>query len=77
MTNSITAATWAEINLDNINFNLNNIKKLLKEDTKICAVLKANAYGHGSIQIAKLLENKNVDYLAVARLEEAIELRAK
>ncbi len=75
MRNGITAATWAEINLDNINFNLNNIKKLLKEDTKICTVLKANAYGHGSVEIAKFLENKNVDYFAVARLEEAIELR--
>ena len=75
MKNRVTAPTWAEINLDNINFNLNNIRKLLKEDTKICTVLKANAYGHGSVEIAKFLENKNVDYFAVARLEEAIELR--
>ncbi len=75
MTNSITAPTWAEINLDNIKYNLNNIKKLLKEDTKICGVVKANAYGHGSIQISKLLEREKVDYLAVARLEEGIELR--
>ena len=50
MKNKITAPTWAEINLDNIEFNLNNIKKLLNEDTKVCAVLKANAYGHGSVQ---------------------------
>ena len=75
MTDKITATTWAEINLDNINFNLNNIKKILKEDTKICTVLKANAYGHGSVAIAKFLENKNVDYFAVSRIEEAIELR--
>ena len=75
MKTRLTAPTWAEINLDNINFNLNNIRKLLKEDTKICTVLKANAYGHGSVEIAKFLENKNVDYFAVARLEEAIELR--
>ena len=75
MPKQITAPTWAEINLDNIEFNLNNIKKLLNEDTKICTVLKANAYGHGSVQVAKFLENKNVDYFAVARLEEAIELR--
>ena len=75
MTNNVTATTWAEINLDNINFNLNNIKKILKEDTKICTVLKADAYGHGSVNIAKFLENKNVDYFAVARIEEAIELR--
>ena len=74
MNTNITAPTWAEINLDNIKFNLNNIKKILKEDTKICAVIKANAYGHGSVKIAKFLENK-VEYFAVARLEEAIELR--
>lgn len=75
MRTQVTAATWAEINLDNIEFNLNNIKKLLNEDTKICAVLKANAYGHGSVELAKFLENKDIDYFAVARLEEAIELR--
>ncbi|CEI71622.1 MULTISPECIES: alanine racemase [Romboutsia] len=73
--NKITAPTWAEINLDNIKFNLDNIKKSLNENTKICGVLKANAYGHGSVPIAKLLEKENVDYIAVARLEEGIELR--
>ncbi|HSQ33656.1 MAG TPA: alanine racemase [Peptostreptococcaceae bacterium] len=75
MLHRITAPTWAEINLDNIRFNLRNIKKLLKEDTKICGVVKANAYGHGSVEISKVLINEGVDYLAVARLEEAIELR--
>lgn len=71
----ITAPTWAEINLDNIKFNLNNIKNLLNEDTKVCGVIKANAYGHGAVQVARLLEKEKVDYLAVARLEEGIELR--
>ena len=75
MINRITAPTWAEINLDNIKFNLNNIRKLLKKDTKVCGIVKANAYGHGSVMVAKLLEKENVDYLGVARLEEAIELR--
>lgn len=70
-----TVPTWAEINLDNIKFNLNNIKKLLNEDTKVCGVVKANAYGHGAVEIAKLLQREKVDYLAVARLEEGIELR--
>ena len=65
MAQKVTATTWAEINLDNIKFNLNNVKKLLKEDTKICTVLKANAYGHGSVEIAKFLENKNVDYFVL------------
>ena len=71
----VTAPTWAEINLDNIKYNLRNIKKILNEDTKICGVVKANAYGHGAVEVAKILELEKVDYLAVARLEEAIELK--
>lgn len=72
---NITAPTWAEINLDNISNNLKNIKKILKEDTKICGVVKANAYSHGAVQISKFLQRENVDYLAVSRLEEGLELR--
>ncbi|SHH48423.1 alanine racemase [Tepidibacter thalassicus] len=68
-------STWAEINIDNLKENYRNIKKLLKEDTKICGVVKANAYGHGSVQIAKALIEEGVDYLAVATLKEALELR--
>ena len=75
MFDRVTAPTWAEINLDNLESNLNNIKKLLKKNTKVCTVLKANAYGHGSVEIARFLQDKEIDYIAVARLEEAIELR--
>jgi alanine racemase len=75
MLNRVTAPTWAEISLDNLKFNMGNIKKLLKEDTKICGVVKANAYGHGSVEISRALINEGVDYIAVARLEEAMELR--
>lgn len=75
MKNQITASTWAEINLDNIKNNLDNIKNNLNEYTKVCGVVKANAYGHGSVEISKFLERQNIDYLAVARIEEAIELR--
>ncbi len=70
-----TRPTWAEINIDNLKQNYRNIKKLLKEDTKTCGVIKANAYGHGSIQIAKALVDEGVDYIAIATLEEGIELR--
>ena len=69
------SSTWAEINLDNIKFNLNNIKNKLKEDIKVCCVVKANAYGHGAVEVSKFLEREKVDYLAVSRLEEGIELR--
>ncbi|HBF0313026.1 TPA: alanine racemase [Clostridioides difficile] len=71
----ITVPTWAEINLDNLRFNLNNIKNLLEEDIKICGVIKADAYGHGAVEVAKFLEKEKVDYLAVARTAEGIELR--
>lgn len=67
--------TWVEINLDNIIWNLDEAKKLLSKETKIAAVLKANAYGHGAIEVARILVDKGVDYIAVACLLEAIELR--
>lgn len=66
---------WAEINLDNIGHNLNALKGKLSENTKVCCVVKANAYGCGAVEIAKYLQKQNIDFLAVARIEEAIELR--
>lgn len=67
--------TWVEINLDNLIWNFNQAKKLVSKETKIAAVLKANAYGHGAIGVAKVLIESGVDYLAVACLSEALELR--
>ena len=71
----IKRGTWAEINLNNIKDNLNALREPLKETTKVCCVIKADAYGHGAVRVAQMLENENVDYLAVARFEEAMELR--
>src|SRR5699024_11845326 len=48
---------------------------ILGEEKKIIPVLKANAYGHGSVEVAKYLENEHYDFFAVALLEEAMELR--
>lgn len=67
--------TWVDINTDNFRSNIRNIKKLLKENTKFCPVIKANAYGHGAIHIAKILEEEGIDYIGVATCEEALELR--
>lgn len=66
---------WAEINVENLRENFRNIKSLTKEGTKVCAVVKANAYGHGSVQVAKILIEEGADYLAVASEGEGIELR--
>lgn len=67
--------TWAEINLGNLEYNFNQIKRLLTPHTKIMASIKADAYGHGLIPIAKKLCSLGVDYLGVASIEEGIRLR--
>ncbi len=71
--------TWAEIDLGAIKYNLAQIKKLVggarKNSPRIMVVVKANAYGHGLIEVAKTLEKLRVDYLGVASLDEAIALR--
>lgn len=67
--------TWAEINLGNLEYNFNQIKRLLAPHTKIMVCIKADAYGHGLIPIAKKLCSLGVDYLGVASIDEGIRLR--
>lgn len=66
---------WAEINLDNLTHNLNEIKRVTDKSSKIMAIVKADAYGHGSIEVSKVLIENGVEFLAVATLSEAVELR--
>lgn len=66
---------WAEINLDNLKYNINSIKGLLKPGTEYIAVIKANAYGHGAVEAAETCLECDIKWLAVASLDEAIELR--
>lgn len=66
----------ARVDLDAIEYNIEMMRKNIKEDTKMMAVLKTDGYGHGAVQIARVLEDK--DYIwgyAVATLDEAIRLR--
>ncbi|WP_273127199.1 alanine racemase [Bacillus weihaiensis] len=67
--------TWVEVNLDAISQNVSAMKKLIGEQTKIIAVVKANAYGHGAIQVAHAALESGASMLAVAFLDEAIQLR--
>ncbi|CEH35202.1 alanine racemase [Romboutsia lituseburensis] len=67
--------TWVEINIDNLIYNIKSIKKFIGSNVKLGAVIKANAYGHGSIEIAKYIDELDIDYLCVASLQEARELR--
>lgn len=53
--NNITRPVWVEINLDNLKFNLRQIKKELSSETMVMAVVKADAYGHGAEAVAKTL----------------------
>lgn len=66
---------WVEINLDAIEKNILELKKYVKPDCKILAVVKADAYGHGSSMITPTLLASGVDYLGVASIDEGMELR--
>jgi len=66
--------SYVAVNLDAITHNLNQLQSCLHDGVKSMAVVKANAYGHGSVTVAKHIEEQ-IDYFAVAGLDEAIELR--
>lgn len=66
---------WIEIDLDALKHNIDEIKRAISQKTKIMAVVKANATGHGSVLIARELERLGITDFAVATLDEAIELR--
>jgi alanine racemase len=68
--------TWLEINAKALLHNIKQIKKQLSRKTKFMAVVKANAYGHGLIEVVEQIKN-NVDYLAVYDFEDALRLRKK
>jgi len=65
---------WIEVDLNKIKSNYEIIKKKAN-GAKVCCVIKDNAYGHGSVCLAKLYELLNTDYFAVSNINEAIELR--
>lgn len=68
--------TWAEVSLDAIAHNVKAIKMGLKPSCRFMAVVKADAYGHGAIQVAKAALEAGADWLGVAFLDEALQLRA-
>lgn len=68
--------TWATIDLGAFRRNLDAVARLLPERSRLIPVLKANAYGHGAVEVARACNHDRVAMLAVALLEEALELRA-
>lgn len=68
--------TWAEIDLDAIRHNYEVLRRRIGEDVKFLGVVKADAYGHGAVHVARTLQELGADYLGVSSLDEAMELRA-
>lgn len=69
---------WIEVNTEKAIRNFNNIRnhvKSINSETKVCAVVKANSYGMGAVELSKLYVENGVDMLAVAMLTEALEIR--
>ena len=64
-----------EIDLQACRNNYRYYRSLLKKSTKLLVLMKANAYGHGAVEFAKVLEAEGADYLAVAYPVEGLELR--
>ena len=66
--------TYVKVDLNAIEHNINEVRKLIDNNVKVMAVIKADGYGHGAAVIGNFLKEK-VDYFGVATIEEAIELR--
>ncbi len=66
---------WVEVNVTAIGHNIRQIRELLKPETDLMAVVKADAYGHGAITVAKTVLNAGATWLGVATIPEGIELR--
>lgn len=67
--------TWAEIDLDALEHNYRVLRAQAGPQARFLGVVKADAYGHGAIQVARTLEKLGAEYLAVSNIDEARELR--
>lgn len=67
--------TWAEVDLDALDHNYKTLRAHIGDGVKFLGVVKADAYGHGSVQVGTRLQELGADYLAVSSLDEAMELR--
>lgn len=66
---------WVEVNLSNLDFNIKNIRAKIGDDREMIGVIKADAYGHGSVKVADVLRANGCRTFAVATIHEAITLR--
>jgi alanine racemase len=70
-----TRPTWAEVSLGTLRKNFRMLQKHVGSEVTICAVVKADAYGHGAVECARALEAEGANWLGVTSLDEAIPLR--
>ncbi|MCI1882521.1 MAG: alanine racemase [Sporolactobacillus sp.] len=75
MTDEFYRDTWADIDLDAVHDNVMNMKKRIPPETALMAVVKANGYGHGALQVARTALASGARWLAVALFDEALALR--
>ncbi|MCI8327601.1 MAG: serine racemase VanT catalytic subunit [Lachnospiraceae bacterium] len=66
---------WVELNRHHLAHNLEQFKKILSIECEIMPAIKANAYGHGAVLVAKMLQDLGIESFCVASVDEAIELR--
>lgn len=67
--------TWVEIDLDALAENYRQVRSCVNTKTKLCCIIKADAYGHGAVPVGQELEKLHADYFGVSNLEEALQLR--
>ncbi len=70
-----TRRLWAEINMNAVEANYRAIRDTIGEGVKLCCVVKADAYGHGAVELSKLYHELGADFFAVSNLDEALEIR--
>ena len=75
MKRAATRPTWAEVSLGNLRYNFGVVQRHLGPGVTVCAVVKADAYGHGAAECARSLEEEGARWLGVTSLDEAIPLR--
>ena len=73
--NKLLKRTWAEINLDHLEYNINSLRGCLPKSTDLMAIVKADAYGHGDKAIVTELCRLGIRFFGVSNLEEALSLR--
>jgi len=77
MTNVINRPTWVEIDLDHLKNNIEEVRRVTDKNALVTAVIKADAYGHGALEVIETLLENGEDRLAVVALNEALERREK